>query len=122
MKWYENGIMFEGTPEEFRTLHPEIAGSAPVSAISIFPDNLSGSDETPRQSAGKRHGRPHLHVKAELAGGGERHFKSAAAAFRWYASACPVRKLKSYIQFYDALKAGPVRFADAELVIVGGGR
>lgn len=120
MKWYENGVMFEGTPEEFRALHPEMHGSAPVSAISIFPDNLTGEAEKPRQIAGKRHGHPHLHIKAELAGGGERHFKSAAAAFRWYASACPVRKLRSYIQFYDALKAGEVRFADATLKIAGG--
>lgn len=117
MKWYENGIMFEGTPAEFRALHPEIAGSAPVSAITVFPESTPAPVQTTSETKGKRGGRPHLHVVAELSGGGERHFKSAAAAFRWYASATPVRKHRSYIQFYEALKQGPIRFADAALRI-----
>lgn len=117
MKWYENGIMFEGTPAEFRALHPEIAGSATVSPVKVFPDTEDAPDQTPPETKGKRSGRPNLHVKAELSGGGERHFKSAAAAYRWYASASPVRKHRSYIQFYEALKQGPVIFADATLMI-----
>lgn len=115
MKWYENGIMFEGTPAEFRTLHPEIAGTAPVSPVNVFPESMTAPEQTPAKSPGKRGGHPHLHVVAELAGGGQRHFKSAAAAYRWYASASPVRKHRSYIQFYDALKSAEIRFADATL-------
>ena len=117
MKWYENGIMFEGTPAEFRTLHPESAGSAPVSAITVFPESTPAPVQTAPETKGKRCGHPRLHVVAELSGGGERHFKSAAAAFRGYAAASPVRKHRSYIQFYEALKAGAVRFADAALRI-----
>lgn len=120
MKWYESGIMFEGTPDEFRALHPEITGSAPVSPITVFPDTEDAPEATVAKKAGNRHGRPHLHVIAELAGGGERHFKSAAAAFRWYAGAAPVRKHRSYIQFYEALRAGEIRFADASMRIAGG--
>ncbi len=117
MKWYENGIMFEGTPAEFRALHPEIAGSAPASPVSVFPDTEDAPVQTAPETKGNRHGHPHLHIVAELSGGGERHFKSAAAAYRWYAAASPVRKHRSYIQFYEALKAGVVRFADAALRI-----
>ena len=119
MKWYENGIMFEGTPAEFRTLHPEIAGSATVSAITVFPEATPAPVQTAPEMKGKRGSRPHLHVIAELSGGSERHFKSAAAAFRWYASANPVRKHRGYIPFYEALKQGPIRFADATLTIAG---
>ena len=119
MKWYENGIMFEGTPAEFRALHPEIAGSAPVSAITVFPEPTPAPEETPAKKAGNRHGRPHLHVIAELAGGGERHFKSAAAAFRWYASACPVRKITHYPAFIKAIRSPEgVRFADVTMKVL----
>ena len=117
MKWYENGIMFEGTPAEFHALHPEVAGSAPVSAITVFPEATPAPVQTAPEMKGKRHGHPHLHVVAELSGGGERHFKSAAAAFKWYAASAPVRRHRSYIQFYKALKQGPIRFADAALRI-----
>ena len=58
MKWYENGIMFEGTPAEFRALHPEIAGSAPVSAINVFPEVDTAPEQIPAKTPGKRGGRP----------------------------------------------------------------
>ena len=117
MKWYEHGILFEGTPAEFHVMHPELPGSAPVSPVTVFPEPVSSNGKTPAKNARMRERGRNLHVVAELSGGGERHFKSAAAAYRWYASACPVRNHRSYIQFYDALKKAPIRFADAVLRI-----
>lgn len=117
MKWYENGIMFEGTPAEFRALHPEIAGSAPVSPVSVFPEPMTAPEQTLPETKGKRGGHPHLHIMAELSGGGERHFKSASSAYKWYSAASPVRKYRNYFAFYKALKEGAIRFADATLKI-----
>jgi hypothetical protein len=52
---------------------------------------------------------------AEMAGGEQRHFKSAAAAYKWYAAASPVRRYRSYLQFYGALKKGEIQFADTTI-------
>lgn len=115
MKWYENGIMFEGTPEEFRTLHPEAAGGAPKNQIAIFPSNLES--QFPRTTRKKERGPAMacMAEMAEMAGGEQRHFKSAAAAYKWYAAASPVRRYRSYFQFYCALKKGEIQFADATI-------
>lgn len=112
MKWYESGIMFEGTPEEFRTLHPEAAGDAPKNQISIFPGNLGS--QFPRTTRKKERG-PAMACMAEMAGGERRHFKSAAAAYKWYAAASPVRRYRRYFQFYCALKKGEIQFADTTI-------
>jgi hypothetical protein len=119
MKWYENGIMFEGTPEEFRALHAENAGNATVSPVAVFPDSMPEQEQTPAKTPGNRHGHAHLHVNAVLSGGREMKFRSVAAAFRWYTGACPGRKYQKYFQFWEALKSKPICFADAELSLAG---
>jgi hypothetical protein len=47
-------------------------------------------------------------------------FRSVAAAFRWYTGACPGRKYQKYFQFWEALTAKPICFADAEMKLAGG--
>lgn len=116
MKWYENGIMFEGTPAEFHALHPEIARKNPKSPVTVFPE----STQTAAKLPGDKHGRTRLRVDAILSGGRELHFQSVAAAFRWYENACPGRKHLKYIQFWNALKSEPICFADAEMKLAGG--
>ena len=122
MKWYENGIMFEGTPEEFRVLHPEIAGTAPVSTISVFPDTEDAPEATDVQSAPERKqrgGQPRLHIIAELADGALKSFRSGKAAYRWYAEADPVRKITHYLKFIKAVRSPEgVRFADVTMKVL----
>ena len=117
MKWYENGIMFEGTPEEFCAVHPEAAsgnaGSCIGRAITIFPDGIDDAKESR-----KRRKFQWVSVKAELAGGGSRYFRSLRAAYNWYAAASPERKLRNYQAFKKEIQeSGRVVFADAELTI-----
>lgn len=116
MKWYENGIMFEGTPEEFRALHTE---NAPESPVTVFPEELPAPKQIDARTPGNRHGHPHLHVDAVLSGGRKMRFKSISAAFRWYKGACPSGKYQKYFQFWEALRSNPVYFADAMLSIAG---
>ena len=122
MKWYENGIMFEGTPEEFRALHPEIAGTAPVGTISVLPDTLDAPEATDVQNAPERKprgGQPRLHIVAELADGALKSFRSGKAAYRWYAEADPVRKITHYLAFIKAIRSPEgVRFADVVMKVL----
>ena len=122
MKWYENGIMFEGTPDEFRVLHPEIAGSAPVSAINMLPDTLGTPEATnagSNQRRKPRGGQPRLHIIAELADGALKSFRSGKAAYRWYAEADPVRKITHYLAFIRAVRSPEgVRFADVTMKVL----
>jgi hypothetical protein len=119
MKWYDNGIVFEGTPEEFRALHSKDVGNAPESPVTVFPDSTPEPESKRAKTPGNRHGHPHVHVNAVLSGGREMKFRSVAAAFRWYTGACPGRKYQKYFQFWEALKAKPICFADASLTIAG---
>ena len=119
MKWYENGIMFEGTPEEFCALHPEAAagnaGSGMGRAITIFPVALEGAEA---KKTRKRRKFQRVSIKAELAGGGTRYFRSIRAAYDWYAKASPERKLRNYQAFKKEMQEnGRIVFADAELTI-----
>lgn len=119
MKWYENGIMFEGTPDEFRALHPEIAGSAPVSAINVLPDTLDTPEATDATERKPRGGQPRLHIVAELADGALKSFRSGKAAYRWYAEADPVRKITHYLAFIRAIRSPEgVRFADVTMKVL----
>lgn len=85
-------------------------GTHQKNQIAIFPSNLES--QFPMAARKKERG-PAMRVMAEMVGGEQRHFKSGAAAYNWYAAASPVRQYRSYLQFYKALKKGEIRFADA---------
>lgn len=119
MRWFEKGIMFEGTPDEFRALHQEIVESKPVEAPIVAADTITPPEAqvasgTPREKK-KGSARVWQTCVAELAGGGTRHFVSMTRAYNWYAEHCPVRHHRTYDHFKKAIRKAPIRFADAEI-------
>lgn len=114
MKWTEKGICFEGSVEEFLTIHPEMSELSGVTN----PSAVETEDSAP-QEARKRITPPRPHIVVSLDDGGCRHFNSAASAYRWYASSFPDRKFRSYTPFKDTLKNGnTIKIADATIKTV----
>lgn len=111
MKWTEKGICFEGSVEEFLTIHPEMSE---LSGGTNCPP-VETEDSVPQKGL-KRNTPPRPHIVVSLDDGGCRHFKSAASAFRWYSSSFPDRKFGSYTPFKDTLKNGnTIKVADATI-------
>ena len=114
MKWTEKGVCFEGSVEEFLTIHPEMAE---LSGVTNHP---GGKTEDPApQEVRKRNTPPRPHIVASLDDGSCRHFMSAASAFRWYTNSFPDRKIRSYTPFKTLLKNGnTIKVADATIKTV----
>lgn len=119
-------IIFDGTPEEFKTLFPQISTeatfSATLAAINTPDGSLHPSDKTPPQNRAKTK-RPWLAVNAEMADGSVKRYKSICAAYRWYATAAGMDRLyRNPWTFAAALKSGAVTFADTTLSISAASR
>lgn len=115
-------VIFEGTVEELKSYMPQMSTESQVSAIlgGVNASGVSGltKEEKPLR---KPVSRKWHKVIAETDDGGVKVYKSAKAAYRWYASAAGMsREYPTYVTFYHRLKKSALKFADTSMTLVAG--